>query len=392
MNEFLQGHTIAEIILAEKERPLTEKEQQQLEEWFRQDSRNYLLYEKLKYGENLSQSLKDLGSYNTEKAFIGFQNKINQTKTRKLNHILVRVAAAAVLLFGVYYFAHQQFVAIDEEPLQQLAINPGTSKAILKLADGTVVNLENKRTEFTESDGTTISSDTNKVVYQPNKKRVKQRQLKYNTIEIPRGGEYQLTLSDGTNVWLNSETTIKYPVVFAENKREVFIEGEAFFDVAHNEEVPFIVTTADMTVQVLGTAFNIRGYRNEETATTTLVRGKVNVTSTTTDQTFLLKPSQQFITEEGNSAVRQVDVNQYIAWKEGRILFEDNTLKEIFTDVARWYNIDVEFANPALEELRFSVDVKRYDEINEITKIIELTKKVKFELTDETITIVNFKN
>lgn len=392
MNQFEQGHIIAEIILAEKERPLTEKEQYQLEEWFKQDSSNYLLYEKLKYGEDLSKSLKDLDYFDTDEAFAAFNEKVGQKKSIKINPIVLRVAAVFILLLGVYYFAQEQLFQDKIQPHEQLAISPGTSKAILKLADGTVVNLENKTAEITESDGTTISSDTNKVVYLPGKNRVKERQLKFNTIEIPRGGEYQLTLSDGTNVWLNSETIIKYPVVFAHNKREVFIEGEAFFDVAHNEEVPFIVSTADMSVKVLGTAFNIRGYKNEGAATTTLVRGKVNVTSTKTEQSFLLNPSQQFITENGKAAVKNVDVNQYIAWKEGRIYFENNTLKEIFTDVARWYNIEVVFASEDLEELRFSVDVKRYDEINEITKIIELTKKVKFEITDETINILAFKN
>ncbi|MDX8338938.1 FecR domain-containing protein [Draconibacterium sp. IB214405] len=388
MNTFEQGHIIAEIILAEKERPLTEKEQEQLEDWFAQDSQNFFLYEKLKYDDNLTSSLKELGKLDTAKAYSAFEKRITPTKTIKLSHVIMRVAAVLVILVGSYYLFQYNFSSPQEDISHQVAIKPGTSKAILKLADGTVVSLENKKTEIKELDGTTISSDTNKVVYTPSEKRVSERKLQYNTIEIPRGGEYQLTLSDGTHVWLNSETTIKYPVVFAKNKREVFINGEAFFDVAHNEEVPFIVSTNKMKVNVLGTAFNIRAFDNENEAATTLVRGKVNVTSTQTAQTFLLKPSEQFLTGEGNSSVRKVDVNHYIAWKEGRIFFEDNTLDEIFSDIARWYNIDVKYQNDALKNLRFSVDVKRYDEISKITEIIELTKKVKFELNNETINIL----
>ncbi|WP_321372408.1 FecR domain-containing protein [uncultured Draconibacterium sp.] len=388
MNEFEQGHIIAEIILAEKERPLTEKEQQQLEDWFAQDSQNYLLYEKLKYDENLTSSLKDLGKYNTAKAFSDFEKRIDKARTIKLSQVLMRIAAVLVLVIGTYYFYQYQMSAEDIESKEQLTIKPGTSKAILKLADGTVVSLENKKTDITESDGTTISSDTNRVVYKPSEKRVSERKLKYNTIEIPRGGEYQLTLSDGTHVWLNSETTIKYPVVFAKNQREVFISGEAFFDVAHNEEVPFIVATDKMKVNVLGTAFNIRAFSNEESAATTLVRGKVNVTSTKTAQTFLLKPNEQFVTKEEKSMVRKVDVDHYTAWIDGRILFQNNTLDEIFSDIARWYNINVEYQNETLKDLRFSVDVKRYDEITRITEIIELTKKVKFKLNDNTVTIL----
>ncbi|WP_319481469.1 FecR domain-containing protein [uncultured Draconibacterium sp.] len=390
MNEFEQGHIIAEIILAEKERPLTEKEQQQLTDWFTQDANNYLLYEKLKYDENLTDSLKDLGKYDTAKAFSDFEKRIAKTRTIKLSQVLLRIAAVLVFAVGTYYFYRYQLEPQSVEPIQELAIKPGTSKAILKLADGTVVSLENVRTDITESDGTTISSDTNSVVYKPNTRRVSERKLQYNTIEIPRGGEYQLTLSDGTHVWLNSETTIRYPVVFAKNNREVFISGEAFFDVAHNEESPFIVTTDKMKVNVLGTAFNIRAFNDEEKAVTTLVRGKVNVSSTKTAQTFMIKPNEQFIVEEGNASVRKVNVNKYTAWTEGRILFDDNSLDEIFTDITRWYNINVEYENEALKDLRFSVDVKRYDEISKITEIIELTKKVKFELNNETITILKY--
>ncbi|WP_372652562.1 FecR family protein [Draconibacterium sp.] len=390
MNEFEQGHIIAEIILAEKERSLTEKEQQQLTDWFAQDAQNYFLYEKLKYDENLTSSLKDLGKYDTAKVFAEFEQIISKTRSIKISQVLLRVAAVLVLVVGTYYFFQYQLSPQNVEPTQELAIKPGASKAILKLADGTIVSLENKRTDITESDGTTISSDTNSVVYKPNTRRVSERKLQYNTIEIPRGGEYQLTLSDGTHVWLNSETTIKYPVVFAKNKREVFISGEAFFDVVHNEEAPFIVTTEKMKVNVLGTAFNIRAFGNEEKAATTLVRGKVNVTSTQTAQTFMIKPSEQFIIEEGKPSVRKVNVKKYTAWTEGRILFDDNSLDEIFTDMARWYNISVEYENEALKNLRFSVDVKRYDEITKITEIIELTKKVKFELDNETITILKY--
>ena len=390
MNEFGQGHIIAEIILAEKERPLTENEQEQLTDWFAQDAKNYHLYEKLKYEENLTSSLKDLGKYDTAKAFSNFEKRIEKNRTIKLSQVVLRVAAIVVFAIGTYYFYQYQIEPQSVKPIQELAIKPGTSKAILKLADGTVVSLDNKRTNITEADGTTISSDTNSVVYKPCTRRVRERKLQYNTIEIPRGGEYQLTLSDGTHVWLNAETTIKYPVVFAKNKREVFISGEAFFDVAHNEEAPFIVTTNKMKVNVLGTAFNIRAFNDEEKAATTLVRGKVNVSSTKTAQTFMIKPNEQFVVEEGNASVRKVNVNKYTAWTEGRILFDDNSLDEIFTDIARWYNINVEYENEALKKLRFSVDVKRYDEISKITEIIELTKKVRFEQNNETITILKY--
>ena len=267
-------------------------------------------------------------------------------------------------------------------------IKPGSSKAILKLADGTVINLEDEKELVAEFDGTIISNNNKEVVYNSSAKKVKRRKLQYNTIEIPRGGEYQLTLSDGTKVWLNSGTTIKYPVVFAKDSREVFLyEGEAFFEVTENEDSPFIVHTSKMDVNVLGTSFNVRAYSDENQLATTLVTGKVIINQPENGKEYTLIPNEQAIFSDRGIDINSVDVNKFIAWKDGRILFEENTLEEIFNDLSRWYNIDINYTNLEVKKLRFSIDVKRYDELGEILEILELTKKVKFEIEENSLRI-----
>lgn len=392
MNEFELGQHIAEIIFAEKERPLTVDETRILNNWLNQDSGNVHLYESLNDGEKIPAHLKELESFNTKKAFDKFTNKVHTDKKIKIAYKnLLKIAAIFLLLISTIYFVSQWSLKDTVEIAEHnTSIQPGSSKAILQLADGTVINLENEVADITETDGTLISTNQKEVVYSAAGTKVKPKKVKYNTIEIPRGGEYQLTLSDGTSIWLNSEAVIKYPVVFSENIREVFIEGEAFFEVARDENTPFVVNTSKMRVDVLGTSFNVRAYSNEDKISTTLVHGKVMITQCNNKQKFYLKPCEQFVLAGQESTVRKVNVEQFIAWKEGRILFEDNPLHEILTDLGRWYNVSFSYENDESKNLRYSIDMKRFDKFSDILEIINLTQKVKFEINENEVTVLKF--
>jgi ferric-dicitrate binding protein FerR (iron transport regulator) len=229
------------------------------------------------------------------------------------------------------------------------------------------------------------------LIYSPVGKKQKPEKIQFNTIQIPRGGEYQLSLSDGTKIWLNAETIIKYPVTFSKKTREIFIEGEAFFEVAKSADWPFIIHTSNVKVRVLGTSFNIRAYPDEEVTATTLVTGKVSITKPNVNKEYNLTPGEQAIVTQQEAVIQKVNVNQFIAWKNGRILFEENTLEEIFNDLSRWYNIEIDYTNEEVKDLRFSIDVRRYSEFDEILKIIELTKKIKFEINENKVTIMKNK-
>ena len=390
MLEFEKTDQIVKLLLTERERALTKEEQFILGEWLKEDEGNKKLYNSLKNEANIPAKLKSLSEFDKDKAYSGFVELTKTRKTRSIYREVLKYAAILIPFIFITWFVYQKNNKIEPDTqLVKTEIQPGTSKAILKLADGTIVNLEEDEKLIAEYDGTIISNDKKEIIYKSSAKKVKARKLQYNTIEIPRGGEYQLTLSDGTKVWLNSGTIIKYPVVFAAKSRDVYLEeGEAFFEVAENKESHFIVHTSKMMVNVLGTSFNVRAYSDENQLSTTLVTGKVIINQPESQKEYTLTTNEQAIFSDQGIDIKSVDVNKFIAWKNGRILFEENTLEEIFNDLSRWYNIDVNYASSEVKKLRFSIDVERYDEFGEILGILELTKKVKFEIKEDKVTIM----
>ncbi len=391
MIDFKKTDRIVNLLLAERERSLTDHERSELDDWLKEDPGNPILFNSLKKGKDIRARLKILDGYDPEKAYTTFVRNIKIGRNKKIIRFLRYAAALFIPLFLAIYFIyrHDSDVEPGIEMLSQ--IQPGTSKAILELADGSVIDLEKEDKQIKEYDGTIVQNTQNQLIYKPLDKKQETKKIRYNLIKIPRGGEYQLSLSDGTKVWLNAETVLKYPVTFSGKTREVFMEGEAFFEVARNADCPFIVHTSALKVNVLGTSFNIRAYPDEKASTTTLVSGKVSLTESDHQKEYNLAPNDQAIISGTETVIHKVNVNQFIAWKNGRILFEENTLENIFNDLSRWYDIEVDYADEEVKELRFSIDVRRYSEFDEILKIIELTRKIKFEIDGNKATIIKNK-
>ena len=390
MNEIDLWQKIAEIIAAENERTLTLEEKKILDIWLGEREENRRLYRELKVGNNIRNHISKLQAVDTEKAYSQFLKHTNRDRFLAVRMQLLKVAAVITLIISLWFLYDLRFNGNREQLTVmdfETTIEPGTSKATLQLADGTMVNLE-EESKVIDEEGTTISNNKKEVVYAPPVEKERSRELKFNTIAIPRGGEYQLTLSDGTKVWLNSETTIKYPVAFSGKKREVFISGEAYFEVTRNEEIPFIVHTERMNVKVLGTTFNVRAYNDEEGEHTTLVEGRVQVKSNKSDTEYLLHPNDQFNSTVYSDHVQKVAVESYVAWKEGRIFFENNSLDEILTNLSRWYDLSVEYSTEELKHMRFSIDMKRYDDFSKFMEIVELTGKVKFQIEESEVTVL----
>ena len=394
MKEFERAHQIVSLIVAEKRRPLSEEEQSLLSEWIRAEDTNKRLYESLINEENIPRKLKLLSEYNEKEAYDKF---VKLTKARmarsKLRQVL-RYAAVLVPLIVASYFFYQQTNNIEHESqLTKIDVQPGTSKAVLVLEDGSVFNLEEEEDihVVSESEDVDIINDKRTIVYRASENRKSERKLRYNTLKIPRGGEYRLSLSDGTKVWLNSETEIEYPVIFSNMKREIFLKGEAYFEVAENKECPFIVNTSCISLEVLGTSFNVRAYSDENQTISTLVTGKVLLRELETQKEIALVPNEQAVTTSKETEVRTVNVDPYIAWMEGRILFEENTIEEIFNDLSRWYNIEIEYANQDVRYLRYSIDIMRYETLSEVLNILELTEKIKFGINENKLLIMKKK-
>ena len=389
MSKFQKIDQIVSLLVSERERILENDEEKILSDWLTTSEENRAFYNSIKSESNTADKIKLLSEFNKEEAFKEFESKIGIIKKRKLYPTLVKYVAILIPFIFILWFLFQQ----DENNHIEMQfieneIQPGTSKAILKLADGTVVNLEMEKDLIADLDGVIVQNSTKEITYNNCSSKALLSKIEYNNIEIPRGGEYQLMLSDSTKVWLNSETSLKFPVAFTSKTREVYLlSGEAFFEVSENKKKPFIVHTSKMDVSVLGTSFNIRAYSDENLLTATLVEGEVLIKQPSLHEEYYLKPNQQAILSEQGVNVKHVDVGKYIAWKNGRILFEDNTLDEIFNDLSRWYNVGVDFENIEVRNLRFSVDVRRYEDLGEILDIMELTKKVKFTINENRIKI-----
>lgn len=294
--------------------------------------------------------------------------------------------AAVIVLFvsiGIFWLVNEEKQEVENGTVAQ--IEHGSMKAQLVLANGKKVDLRPETSlQLEEVGGTRILTSDDRVKYSGKDSLAGQlAEVKYNTLIVPRGGEFSLELADGTRVWLNAESRLRYPVAFTGKERKVEMEGEVYFEVAKNKEKPFIVTVNGVDIRVLGTSFNVSAY--QEDVVTTLVEGKVQLKKG--NEQVILSPNQQAIWSDDEFRVKQVDARNYVLWKEGIFYFEDVDLETILDDMARWYNVNIFYMNPTLKKMKFSVEIKRYEDINEILRRIEQTKRVKFEIKDRTINV-----
>ena len=276
--------------------------------------------------------------------------------------------------------------------LANLAVTDDHKKAVLVTSDGKKILLNkgaNKR--FEDVDGVTVINEQSTVLrYQSNNNVANTTE---NKLIIPKGGEYKLVLSEGTEIHINSESVLKYPVQFAQKgNREVYLEsGEAYFKVAEDPRRPFIVHTTGMNIRVLGTSFNVNTY--SDIIQTTLVEGKVQVTVSGNKKVQLL-PNQQAVFEKltGELLKKDVDVTPFVGWKDGRMFFENSTIEEVMNNLGRWYDYDIVFAFDKTKKYCFAGSLKRYDDIQNVLKIIESEGSVKFSIKGKSIFVNELSN
>ncbi|MBN8850802.1 MAG: FecR domain-containing protein [Sphingobacteriales bacterium] len=294
------------------------------------------------------------------------------------------VAAAAVIAVGLLIY-NQTVVKKGAASLEQkaLAINnqpvvPGKDKATLTLADGSVVDLDSSdASRMAQQGDTRIRIKDGKIVYDPSK--AGSAATVYNTITTSRGGQYQVVLPDGTRVWLNATSSIKFPVAFAGNSRVVEVSGEAYFEVAKNPAMPFIAKVKDVEVEVLGTHFDVMAYGEEGKIATTLLEGSVRVSKGR--EKYAIAPGQQVVwSEDGAFSLNtDVDLEEVIAWKNGKFHFNNVDIKTIMRQIARWYDVDVAYENVA-EDIRLGGVVSRKEDIRQLLDYFEVAGKVRFRV------------
>ena len=376
-----EAFEIARIIQKSLKGKLSESEERQLSGWRKVSDENERAFQRMISEDFYTIGMEKLEMYDSRVAYGRFlQKKYQQRRKRRFLINMARVAAVAL----PFVIALVLYVGLNREEEQMvrpsLASNilPGTSKAVLTLANGQMIPLGKEATDSTIiTDGTLISASGSGVTYASG---VESESVVYNKLEIPRGGEFCLTLSDGTRVWLNSETSIQYPVAFGAKERRVLVQGEAYFEVAKDAKKPFTVQFMSSSVTVLGTSFNIRAYPEEKRSQTTLAEGSVRIYSP--GSSMLLKPGEQAEVSalSGEMVKQEVEVKNFTSWKDGRFVFEQQPLEDIMRTLERWYDIRVIFKDEGAKRISLSGNMKRYGDFSQVMKMLQMTGDVRFEL------------
>lgn len=379
-------HRIVDLINRAQEDLLSENEQLELEQWMQKPG-NRALFDHLSNEEQTARELELLSQYDANKAFRKFKGKPQITIPVFLKYASIAACFVLPLVAAVLLWMSRD-VDVEQVVLSSVIENkdvlPGTKRAVLTLSDGQQVDLTQSKGQVI-SDGTSeIIVDSGQMVYAANESTV---EVKYNSIYVPRGGEYMMCLSDGTKVYLNSDSRLTYPVVFTKNTREVTLEGEAFFEVVKKGSLPFRVKSGDMKVTVLGTKFNVKAYPEDQRMETTLVEGSVKIS--TDSQNIIMKPGEQvcYLPNNGQITTQLVDVSLYTCWRDGRFLFKRENLETILMALARWYDVSVSFEDIKLKDRLFTGDLKRYSSIAEHLAMLEMTTNLTFTMQGRTVIV-----
>jgi ferric-dicitrate binding protein FerR (iron transport regulator) len=282
--------------------------------------------------------------------------------------------AAAILLFSM--LSVLVIYKVRKTPVNLVAQNhdlaPGGNKAILTLANGAKINVGAiQNGALTAQPGTQIIKQNGQLAYEVSANS-NSTKISYNTLTTPKGGQYHLILADGTNVWLNAASSLKYPTAFTGSERVVELTGEAYFEVVHNSKQPFKVKTANQTIQDIGTQFNVNAYDDEEASATTLVEGSVKIYDA--KRAMLIKPGQQYLLKSNSIAEvkSDVDIDEIVAWKNGMFQFDHADIKTIMRQISRWYNVDVEYQGQ-IPSSTYHGRISRNSNASAILKILQLS-------------------
>ena len=325
---------------------------------------------------------------------IGAKNTAKEVASvRVFQQTWFRVAAAVLFMIGLFVLYNLTGDANNNEPViaqkktSTQIISPGGNKAILTLADGSTIILDSANNGSIAQQGQSniIKLEDGQLAYKDGGSNSGSAAIQYNTVSTPRGGQYQLVLADGSKVWLNAESSIRFPTSFTGQERNVEITGEVYFEVAHNASKPFIVRANEVEIKVLGTSLNVNAYEDEGEIKTTLLEGSVKINKE--KQSIIIKPGEQVLARKGTGLTVKdgVDVEAVVAWKDGYFQFENLSIKEIMWQLSRWYNVDVIYEGK-VPAGHYVGKPSRDLNLSEILKVIELSG-VKIAVNGKTIIV-----
>ncbi len=391
MKKFEHLDTIISLLKKELSGSINENEKKALNLW-KEDSRIKALIDKYDDEGYLDSKFAELSKHDVKIAFKKFYAKIHKPGFSITIYKLAKIAAVIIIPLMIGAYLIRDFYANHDSLLSEtLQIKPGKSLVELVLNDGKIIRMGIRTDTIIEQNGALIRSGSKNIIYDTKEKILK---TAYHTARIPRGGEFSITLNDGTKVWLNSESELKYPIPFPSNKREVVLKnGEAYFEVAHNKSKPFFVRTSEGLVRVLGTSFNVKAYKEDVEIYTTLVEGKISFSSLIENgEKVNIEPGFQAVLKKGQPKVQvaKVDTRLYTGWKDGLFSFKNESLESIMTTLARWYDIDVFYEDDEVKKILFTGDLERYESINPFLEMLQKSGKAKFKIIERAV-IVNIK-
>jgi transmembrane sensor len=369
---------IKELLMRYREGNCTEQEKESVELWFDITS-------KQSDWQWMSAAQKESTRTSILKGIKEVTQQPEQEKFRIWPYISV-AASVLILLFASWYFYFSSQKGHLQKPFHQIAVAPGSKQAMLTLSDGSSVIVGDAASGVVASDGSSrvLKNSNGALEYQSENNHSKHTGR--NTLAVPRGGTFQITMSDGTKAWINSATTITYPAGNTDSERLVELTGEAYFEVAKDKKRPFKVISNGTEVLVTGTHFNVSAYEDDQQVTTTLAEGSVVVSNQGHQRTLI--PRQQSVSSaSGDITLGEVDVESALAWKEGYFVFEDQDLKSVMKMVSRWYDVEIEYQG-AIPEYRFGGTFSKSKDLDGLLSYLQQLSNIQFKQHGKKIIIM----
>ncbi|MDR0543817.1 MAG: FecR domain-containing protein [Odoribacteraceae bacterium] len=374
--------TVSRLILAEIAGIITEQQADRLLSWRKEHPEHEALYQRLKDKRYLKEGLRALERVDGRRAREEMYLRVRREKRRRL---VGWIAAAAVIACaaGMFYF-HLYRPPVEETRLAS-GIAPGSPRATLQLADGSIVLLDTLD-RCIEQGGVEVAKSNHRQLSYLSRATSDESPL-FNEVRVPRGGEFDLVLADGTRVWLNAGSSLRFPVNFSGEERRVFLSGEAYFEVTRDAARPFRVEIAECLAEVLGTEFNLSGYDDDPVVYATLASGSVSFSNG--PSSVLLSPGEQGVARHSSDRVekRRANVEEIVAWKNGMFILEEQTLGEIMQKIARWYDVEIAFLDPLLKEITFKGRVPRHANLDKVLLTLEKTGEARFSTENRTVVV-----
>lgn len=388
-NSMLNENELYRLLSAYKENTIAPSDRLRLEMWAGESEENRALLGLLSGDSSDAELLRTLYSYDRERVWRNIRREALYRRRRRIFRAVIRTSAAAVLLLGAIWGGERIYDTYQRRDTLVSLITPGQTKAILELSSGMKVALTDGPEQLlTEADKTEIHIDAKSTTFQAADKEPEQNVGKevaakpsrplVNRLTVPRGGEYQVELSDGTRVWLNAESEITFPTQFSDSIREVHLRGEAYFEVHSDASHPFVVRTDLLSVRVLGTSFNLATYDDDPTVETTLISGSLKVIRDNVET--LLRPGMQARLDKASNAMttHEVYAESYAAWAHRMFSFFNEPIPSICRKLARWYDVEIDASDPGLNDILYSGMIERAETLNDIAELFSATNELIF--------------